>query len=97
MRHQIDLHAARPGVIPILEGAHRNLPLKQRPRLGRRQPVRLVALAVRPQQPICRGCTDLEQLRTCFGGQREVAVALQSGDQLRQEGHEALRAYLIRC
>ncbi len=96
MRHQIDLHAARPGVVPILEGAHRNLPLEQRPRLGRRQPVRLVALPVRPQQTVRRGGADGQQLRPFFRTERQVAVALEGWDQLRQKRRQTLGADAVR-
>src|SRR3990172_4865772 len=88
----IALHRARADVLPLAEGAERDLPAEGR--AGGRGAARLAAepAAHRPEQAVERRGTGGAQGRPLRRGEPELAVALQRGHQRRQQGGQQLPA-----
>jgi hypothetical protein len=87
---KVGLDEAGRGVVPIIEGADRNLVLEELARLGGGDTPWMVRLAVSSQDAVGSGSTNGEQLRSHVVGELEMAIALKARKQLRQEGDEAL-------
>ena len=92
MRHQIDFHESRAGIIPVGIGADRDGFLEQRARFGRGQTMPLYLKAGWPQAAVDRGGAHAQQLGFDFRRERQFLMAFQDSYDLGQEGFEPFRA-----
>ena len=82
MRHQIDFHEARAGIIPVGEGADRNGLLEQRAWFGRRQAMPLFFKPGWPQAAVDRRAAHAQQLGFDFRRERQLLMAFQDSHDL---------------
>jgi hypothetical protein len=91
MGDQIDLQEARFGLVPLGEGADRDLLLEQRTRFGGRKAVGM-GVAMGLQEAICGRCAHREEKATVYFVQLKMPIPLQGCDDAWQERDQAFRA-----
>jgi hypothetical protein len=89
MGHQIGLHEAGRGLIPIVKGAYRDLLFEQRSRAGGRDAMPLL-LAIRLENPIGGSLPHREELPATLLAQLQMPMSFQRVNQGRQKGNEPL-------
>ena len=91
MGHQVRFQKARSGLLPLLEGADRDLLLEQRSR-SRRGEAALATFALGTQEAIRRRCAHGKQLAAALLGEVEMLMPLQRFDQRGEKRDEAFGA-----
>jgi hypothetical protein len=89
---KVDLDEADLGVVPLSEGAYRDLASQQAAGLGAARAAQGGAATLAGEQPIDGRGGDREQLLTLLAAELDLVVPLERRHELGQEGRQALAA-----
>ena len=92
MSDQVGLHRPRSGIVPVAEGAERDLAAEGGGGRIEDQGAAQVAAAMRVEEPVDRGGANRPQGVANAGRHPEFAMALERGDELGEERPQALGA-----